>query len=291
APTVELEITPTIIMDKLEFENLYIQTNKEKVQVNQSYSKNTENGLEVITYKLEDGYLATQDYYIGLKFFDADAQEYDATKVTKAVVGHFDFADKDSSGTDIKSQLILDEEDIWKEDEGYLGNFYGDGMDFTIFTANRAYKITVKIEATEAEPDSSFAGDFKIAGFNNITDLYIMPADVDTLSKDYQAIFINDTSVDITKLVPKFLASSGATVTANGTAQTSGTTVVDFSKGAVKYIVTDNSNTQEYFVNVVKKSADAKLFVNGPNVRELQLTKNEGHDIFIANVGAKSLLE
>ncbi|ONI46057.1 hypothetical protein AN641_02480 [Candidatus Epulonipiscioides gigas] len=283
-PSISLDFVSTNQeVDDIIFEDLYLQSNNERIRANESADINTSEGIKTVTYILKEEYFATDDYYIGLKF--------DTSKVKKAVIGHFNKLADATNSSDIKEQLILGEKNIWNKDTGYLGNFNGQGMDFTIFDTNdRPYKITVKLDAQDS--DSSFAGDFRITGFNGVSSdkIYIMPDDVDSSSKIYQTILIKDAALNISNLKPTFLVNKGANVQSSNTSgnHTSGTTAVDFSE-TVQYTVLDTDDTKNYWISAKKLATGPKLFVNGSATRELALSKTKGHDIFIANIGDKKL--
>lgn len=108
----------------------------------------------------------------------------------------------------------------------------------------------------------------------------------------YQMILINDVDADLSSLKPTFQTSSDQVKVMVGEKQESGVSVQDFSKGPVTYSVYVDDNPKQYVVAFVKKDTEAKLFVNGPDEREVFLTgagDYKNHDIVVANVGEKEL--
>ncbi len=107
----------------------------------------------------------------------------------------------------------------------------------------------------------------------------------------YQTLFINDTDVDLKNLIPIFHCNDNVRVYV-GTEQKSGESVQDFSNGPVLYNAFINDNPRNYQVSFIKKENSPKLYVNGPDEREVFLTESYNyrqHDILIANVGTEAL--
>lgn len=136
--------------------------------------------------------------------------------------------------------------------------------------------------------------DFEVTGAKGYTGkIYRGASREDSYYKNhYQFLLINDPDADLTKLIPEFRRSGEDVKVYAGSEQKSGESVQDFSNGPVTYSVFTDESPRQYFVTFAKKEAEAKLFVNGPEEREVFLTGVEEyrkHDIVIANVGAKDL--
>ncbi len=106
----------------------------------------------------------------------------------------------------------------------------------------------------------------------------------------YQTGFILDEDADLAHLVPYFYAGADVRVH-SGTEQISGQTENDFSDGTVTYKATLGDTERQYFVTFAKKEQGPKLFVNGPDTREVFLTDyyDNRHDILVANIGSEAL--
>lgn len=107
----------------------------------------------------------------------------------------------------------------------------------------------------------------------------------------YQTLFINDTDADLKNLIPIFHCNDNVRVYV-GTEQKSGESVQDFSNGPVLYNAFISDNPRNYQVSFIKKENGPKLYVNGPDEREVFLTESYNyrqHDILIANVGTEAL--
>ncbi len=106
----------------------------------------------------------------------------------------------------------------------------------------------------------------------------------------YQTIFLLDENAEMQTLKPIFGKSDNARVY-SGDEQISGESVKDFSNPPVFYDVIVDDNPKNYQVTFVKKAKGPKLFVNGPDKREVFLTQHfeNRHDILIANVGSEEL--
>ena len=89
-------------------------------------------------------------------------------------------------------------------------------------------------------------------------------------------------SADLSNLTATFTLSSGASVTVNGVAQVSGTTVNDFSSGSLIYTVTaeDGTTTQDWTVNVTKEVVAG---LNNNNKTNIVVFPNPATDYIIVN--------
>lgn len=104
----------------------------------------------------------------------------------------------------------------------------------------------------------------------------------------WQTIFVNDADTELSDMVPVFDSGKNTEiqVTGYGT-QRSGESIQDFSKGTVPYTAISSGERKEYQVTFVKRETGSRIFVNGPEEREIFLTDyfNNQHDILIANTG------
>ncbi|OON95064.1 MAG: hypothetical protein ATN31_00120 [Candidatus Epulonipiscioides saccharophilum] len=288
-PIIEIVKTEDRAFDDVAYSLLYSQNNNGRVLASKSYKSEVINGIETITYTLENEFSTADDFYIGFSFFDAAIADFNKDKVESIqVVNSFDSAEilADVSST----ALIGSGDDMWKEDSGFL--FNGSGINFLVTTkAGREYKLAIKVDGTQP----NFASDFRINGILGLSDLFIMPDDVDSMSKEYQTIFVNDTSFDLAKVKLKFLSNQASTVSTSDGSAVSGVTESNFSSGPVQYSVQNGSTTLNYWVDIRKIADGPKLFVNGVKnnvaTRNITLAGDEGHDIFIANIGDEQLTE
>lgn len=231
-------------------------------------------------FQLFSGYDEHEEYYFALEKNDQIAQ---------VVVGYFNNraeAEK-AKAEDITAQILPADRN--KAPFGYKANYYDDFC-FTIFFKNgTALKYYVYAESESDWYDYDL--DFSMTGAVGYDDIYKVYTDrLDTYyGNGYQTLFINDTDADLAKLIPEFRCGENVKVYV-GTEQKSGESVQDFSKGTVEYTAVGNGN-KNYFVTFVKKESGAKLFVNGPDKREVFLTNryDNRHNILIANVGDAEL--
>ncbi len=286
---------------------------------------NHEKMVSIETYELNAGHSANEDYYFTMYFNDGETETTDNSKVTKAVVGFYDSLEAASEQPDIKESLFFS--NYYEEPEkGYKANFSGDGIDFTIFAAGEIWYYTIIIK-DNSNPDTDFDDEAPVVGSSdryfrvyglydssadsyNRLDTYVLPYEHDTYySYGYQALLINDKDVDMTALKPDVILGDNAKVYHNGVLEETDDSynntlsAQDFSKipedltrdprNSVKYTVSAENHIDQknYWVTVVKKESGAKLFVNGPDEREIFLNDyfDNVHDIFIANIGDEEL--
>ena len=221
---------------------------------------------------------------------------------------------------DVKTVQTAIKDDLISGSNG--SNAYGftygkDGiLKFTVFAGDdEVYKYQLKLIRDEsalapsvgsADKDFNVTGVLKADGTDLKDNVYVIPYSEDTYYSDgYQTLLINDENADLTALKPKVDISKNAKIYFNSvieeldkkegyTYQESGTLPVhDFSNGTLQFAVTpeNSSSDKNYMVSVVKKTSDAKLFVNGPDKRVIYINSyyKNYHDIFIANIGGKEL--
>ena len=279
--------------------------------------------VEVITYTLKSEYPTDAEYSFCMYGYNGETEEQDASFVKKAVVGHYDSLEAAEEQSDIKDQLF--------GESGYKANFSGEGVDITVFAEDQYWQFTIIAADNEVEPeqqpdDAPPVGSsdryFRVTDIcdkdgNELRDsesygslAYVVPYEHDTYySNGYQAVLINDKDVDLTALRPKVYLGENAKVYHDGVLEeTTGSygqilTSQDFTavpsdlakdpRNSVKYTVSAENHIDQknYHLTVVKKTADAQLFVNGPDEREIFLNDyyDNIHDIFIANLGEQQL--
>ena len=281
---------------------------------------------EIITYYLEKGYNVGDEHILGMTYYDGDSHTLDSSKVDKAVVGHFYSLAEAKNKPDIKEQLFAD--DIYEIGTGYKADFSGDGVDFTIFSGEDIWHFKIIIEesdyddepgfdeepeydeAPEIGSDDSYFRVLDLYNGNDSLDTYIVPYKYDTYySYGYQTLLINDTEIDMTALAPEVNLGYHAKVFYGDTMENTNDNYCnklsprDFTKApadvtrdpynSVKYTVSAQNHTahKNYWVTAVKKEEGPKLFVNGPDEREIFLNNYFGnaHDIFVANIGSEEL--
>ncbi|MBE7050454.1 MAG: hypothetical protein E7394_06730 [Ruminococcaceae bacterium] len=281
---------------------------------------------EIITYHLDADFSDAEEYSVGMIFYDGDSYTANAGKVDKAVVGRYYSLEEAEDEPDIKGRLFADDV-YYTVGAGYKTYYGGDGVDFTVFSGDDIHhlRIIVKNGDYAQEPDDEESGNngapqvgsddryFRVVDLydgNGWLDTYTVPYDCDTYySYGYQTLLINDTQADMTAVSPEVELGYHAKVYYGGTMENTGGNYSsrlsprDFTKvpadsardpkNCVKYTVSaqDHINQKNYWVTAVKKEEGAKLFVNGPDEREVFLDNYFGnaHDIFVANVGSEEL--
>lgn len=279
---------------------------------------------ETITYYLQEEYNVDDEYNVCMMFYDADSQTVDRSKVDKAVVGHYYSLEEAETVPDIKE--ILFPEDTFKVGAGYKADYSGEGIDFTVFADDEIFHIRIKTEkdvyidnpeadeSPEAPEVGSMDSYFRVDNLYNgdtCLDTYVVPYEYDTYySYGYQTLLINDEDADMTAVSPEVVLGDRVKVYSGNTMEITNNSNYynklssrDFTKvptdttrdphNAVKYTVSaqDHSYQKNYWVTSVKKEEGPKLFVNGPDEREIFLNNyfRNVHDIFVANVGDEEL--
>ena len=213
----------------------------------------------------------------------------------------------------------------------YKANYSGEGKSFTVFSGNagaEVWKIKVLAEDIveeenvieyEEEPDpfsddKYFSVRELVDGGNNV-DTYVVPYDQDSYySLGYQTLLVNSTEQSLKNLSPEARLGYHAKVYKNGKVEdtqdqedneyvSAVLSPSDFTKessdkattpdGSVRYTVSAENHIdhKNYWITAVKKEKGSKLFVNGPDTREIFINNHYGnvHDIFVANVGTEEL--
>ena len=283
------------------------------------------------TYMLEPGYRADAEYYFTLEAYNGVTDEYDSSFITKAVVGHYDSLEAAEDQPDIKDMLFADVyEEGWTgaykdnfSGEGVDFTVFSENeyWQFTI-TVKEFEEEEEEEELDEAPNIGSNDRYFEVEALldengerlenadGEYCGIYVLPYEHDTYySNGYQTLFINDTDVDMTKLSPEVDLGDNVKVYHEGvleeTEERYGNVLSpqDFTQpssdktrepdNTVKYTVSAENHIDQknYYVTAVKKEEGPKLYVNGPDEREIFLDDayDNIHDIFIANIGTEEL--
>lgn len=277
-------------------------------------------GVEGKYYMLKNGYSEDDEYYFALNAHSSTWTDDANGHVVKAVEGHYNSLNDAANQEDIKDQLIPVNRN--STPYGYKANYNykNGGKKFTVFfDDNTVFKFDVRVMAYNAKYDENavtrnfdeapVVGEkdpwFRINGAiqnDKALDTYVVEngknINMDTLyGYGYQTIFINDKNVDLSKLKPTYEVAKNENGDDRakayvGSAQISGESQQDFSKGSIYYSSKiDDKYTKNYNVTFVKKESGPKLYVNGPSSRAIFLDEyfEYKHDILIANVGDKPL--
>lgn len=191
--------------------SLYSMDGQENVvyQTNQSFSMG--GSSEIYEYVLKPGYSSKESYYCSLDAVSGVSGEVNDS-IEKVVEGHFTSLDEAKDLPDIKDELL--------GDKGYLSNYGGDGVNFTLFFNENmfgiesSYQITVKavdyddvwIDYTGAPIVGSQDPWFRVTGANHSDgrplDTYIVEngkeINMDTMyGYGYQTVLINEDAKQI----------------------------------------------------------------------------------------------
>lgn len=237
------------------------------------------------TYRLIEGYPSNAEYYYVI---DENTQ---IDKVVKGFYNSREEAEKNGA-EDITAQVFPT--DRTKAPFGYKADYYHD-QEFTVFFKDgmsvRYYVYAYASSTSTSDPDIYF----NIQGAKDYTSSDVIYKINSTRLDSYckynrQTVLINDMDVDLSKLVPIFTVGEGMKAYV-GTEQISGETEQDFSHGPVQYTVRTDKDIKNYWVTFAKKESGSKLFVNGPEERDVFLTEyfENRHDILIANLGDAEL--
>lgn len=265
------------------------------------------NGVDVTYYNwkkyenntLKAGYSA-EEYYIVL-----DKNEH----IKKIVLGNYITEESAARAEDITEQIMPS--DRRKVPYGYQSSgeknqiftiFFDDGIAVCFCVSVSGGKTTVEYD--DAPITSGTDPYFRVSGaagydrktyIVNNQDKYVnggwSEQALDTLyAVGYQTIFILDQEADLSTLKPIFYCPDNVQVSV-GEKQESGVSEQDFSDGWVQYEVYVDDNLKNYRVTFAKEESGAKLFVNGPDTREIFLDEyfENRHDILIANLGDTAL--
>lgn len=268
-------------------------------------------------YILKSNYSMYDEYNFRLRYesyIDSEGTYNDY--VVKAVAGAYKSLEEAVNCTDIKDDLFGD---------GYRAAYRGNGVTFTVFTKADIYQYTVKVE--ERNTQSSLEDiekyfdnhiingssdrffrfiELKNAETDEVFDTYTLPYRHDNYyGYGYQTLFINDEDADLSKISPYVFVSKYVNLYNNGVLQETDKNtenqylpVQDFSSNTVHYELAaeNHKNNRNYDITVVKKQEGPKLYVNGPDEREMMIGLNNSdfgyedyHDIFIANIGNEPL--
>jgi hypothetical protein len=273
-----------------------------------------DNNVETVTLSLYKGYKADEQYYLRMYYQNPDSEkEDDRAGIKYAVLGHYDTVEAVSSAIenntvkDIKKPLICEYSQV---DNGYLDDYSGDGVDFTVVDQdNEIYKLTVKaVEGNVSKPEKNI-----VDGSDSSSEIYFGPYGfnfpVSSLNDDsyynngIRTLMVWPTSdVDLADVSLGFHVSGVSSIYASGQKITGDDGIwkmskLDFTKGPIEFTVTgsDEKTVKNYWVTLVDKcTSGAKLLLNGINesntVREIYMSPfNQKHDICIANIGKEAL--
>ena len=279
-----------------------------------------------ITFELKENLSASNQYYFDYDFvrqlnYGSGSKENCDNWVEKIVLGHYDTIEEaeEAGAEDVTSEML---------NNGYLSDYSGSGIDFTVFKYYRlsesfplaydtlADKINVRAvensNSWRAFTDAPIIGEadpwLRVTGATdndgNEYDTYVVEngknINMDTYyGYGYQTIFINDADADLSQLKPTFWYANTDRVYA--VSDDSGDRVDedhirDFSDENQQYtgIIIDNDqeNERNYWVTFKKLNNNGpELYVYGPSEREVILDEyfEFKHDILIANIGNEPL--
>lgn len=265
------------------------------------------NDVSTLIFTMDQGFSADAQYYFDYDFVqqknygDGDETNYDIY-VKKIVIGHYD---------SIEEAEAVNAEDVTDSvlSNGFLANYGGDGIDFTVFKHDRfsssfplpydtiADKITVQaVENTEGEwrefTEAPIIGEadpwFRVTGVKdtnkNVLDTYIIEngknINMDTMyGYGYQTVFINE---DVNTFVPIIEyadteAVSVEKIFVNGSPFIIGD-ALSFSEGenilevAFNLSIVDEAGSHQdnYVVRFVKRTSGPQLYVAGPLAPEIR---------------------
>lgn len=254
-----------------------------------------------IVFELEPDLSDNDKYYFNYDFVmqknfggTGDATNYDRI-VKKVVIGHYDSIEEaEAAGAiDVTGDIL---------NNGYLADYSGMGMNFTVFKYDRlsqsfpliydtlADKINVRVVKNHNSwrefTDTPIIGEadpwFRIIGVSNINndaiDSYIIEngksTNIDTMyGYGYQTIFINQ---DIDSFIPTFWRANDEAISidkifANGSEFKEGS-VLSFPAGkntlnaTFSVVIKDKNGAhpKNYDVTFVKKASEPQLYVAGP---------------------------
>lgn len=294
----------------------------ESMKINPDASVSDVSGIHGIYYMLNEGYSASQEYYVALELFADNYGENTANHVEKAVVGSFSSLEEVTDEADIQQQLLAKDTNI-----GYKANYnYQDnGQFFTVFLDDgTVWKCNVRVMEYDPQYDPNYMRSFTdkpIIGeadpWFNVTgaidsngnkysvdngNAYIVEngknINMDTYyGYGYQTVFIkddNDSDIDLSNMKPIFNYTDENRLYA--VSEDTGNRIDedhtrDFGEDNQQYtlVFDDNENQKRNYWITYKKlnNNGPELYVLGPQEREVIFDDYFGdkHDILIANVG------
>lgn len=293
--TVEVELYSDYTEGYPDLRGIYADRSgtRTDIQYNTEYQYDEVTDTETCLITLDPGYAPGNAYYTGFSYYVGNA--IDNSKVTKAVLGHYDSLAAASAQADIKSQLMVDDTMLSTVGIGYKAIFM-DGVNFTIFAGGEAYKYTV----LALEHPGSVDTYLNITGAVGVSNVYKMLSKDDSGAQQYgyQILLVDDSTADLTNLKPVFTTAYGIEAFVGGNRQTSGQDGHNFSNKAIQYVAQaeNKKDVKNYWVSFVKAvPGAAKLFVvvdgENPAERVVNFDAYTGshHDIFISNIGAQTL--
>lgn len=280
-------------------------------------------GKRTRLFMLEPGQRADAPYTFYMEIPDEPVEGQPNTvnrDVAKAVVGDYAALEDAQDAPDIKAQLTpTDLSGAYGYTANYDASQAGGGVTFKVFYQDGStYTLTVGVIPYDPKLDPAYMRQFteqpligtadpwfRVTGAKvngKALDAYAVengkPVNMDTYyGYGYQTVFVNDKNADLSKLQPTFWFGDAERVETyavsreTGNKQTSGESVRDFASGAQQYATIIDDHVKNYQVAFVKKASGPKLYVCGPDRREVFLDEyfEYKHDILIANVGDQPL--
>lgn len=292
--------------------NLIAREGEEWTSVVNSEQSSYENGCEMITYILENGYSAKDEYYLMMDYYQAGAAN--DSKVTSAFKGQYSsISEAVGAGAENIKEILFNSD---YNSGGYRAD-YSQGIYFTVFAGEdgtedqEIHHLLVKTEEGFFEPGLS--GDTYVS-FRGLRDKngkkissYIVDNEDDSYGEHNYPTILVDEDVDLTAIAPEFYVADGLKLytAGNNSPEVSGVSVHDFSGGAVQYTASaeDKEASKNYWLQVVKASGDkGRLYINSLAAEEAETVTDNGvihstrevfldgyhdyvHDILLANMG------
>lgn len=260
-------------------------------------------GHNYIHFSMDYDYVGDEEYYAIFEPND---------NIEKVVLGRFDSLEEAEAENAVDiTEEILPEEGA-EAPYGYLDNFYLYSKRITVFFKDGTHRQYYMYSYGGKSTDDDDATEYDLAPVVNQADPYFRvngAVDYDTFEVEnsydqtldtlygfgYQTVFIlesydEEQEIDLSSVIPRFWTPDDVKAHV-GTEQISGESVQDFSDGPVYYAVHIGDKLKNYNVTFAKKTSGPKLFVNGPDEREIFLDEyfENRHDILIANLGDEEL--
>lgn len=269
--------------------------------------------VEQLCVMLDDGY-TSGTYYVTVNL---DISKYGSgaaavSHITKVVEGLYSTLEEAENAPDVKDELFPGEAATlpcgsvfdWGNDEHgaycYYTIFFDDGVveqfEIVLLEYSKQVVTSQMVDYFESPVVGSEDPWFRVTGASRngtALDTYIVengkPINMDTIyGYGYQTIFINDSSVDLANITPTIWLADSERIKlyVNGSPFNEGDSI-DCSAGTVQFTAIIDGHQKNYLVTFLKKEAVPKLFVYGPDSREVFLDEyfEYKHDILIANLG------
>lgn len=261
-------------------------------------------------FRLNNGYAADQIYSLTMSLENAKEGE----EITAAYLGIWETKeDAEKNGaTNIKTALFDD-------DKGYQADF-SKGVYISVFRNSGDDPEQYKIITVEKSLDLSDGTYVSFSGLRDASgqwiDCQVLNPNSDTYADDYAGCsyytFLVNKDVDLTAVAPVFSTEEGITLYSNdgnGSAEVSGVSKHDFSKGAVQYTASSESGraAKNIWLQIVKPQDGAgKLYINSLVDPDAETYVKDGvvystrevlldgrydyeHHILLANLGTEAI--